>query len=108
MTMNRQMGVVLGIAFCMGAAGVAVAKEVPKKNAKPEAAKQEEAGAAMMAAMEKFATPGENHKRLTQLAGSWNATIKSWFGPGQPKESTGTSEVKAILGDRYIMEDYSG
>ena len=88
------------ISGCLGvalAAGMAVAQDKKKggKEADPEA---------MMAAYEKAATPGEHHRLLQKHVGKWNLTLKSWGTPdGQPMESTGTAEIKSILGDRYIQ-----
>ena len=64
---------------------------------------------AMMAAMMKYMTPGEGHKALDNLVGTWNVKVTAWMAPGQPPmESTGTSETSWILGGRYIEERASG
>ena len=77
-----------------------------KKPADEKAAAQE---AAMMAAWQKFATPGEQQAWLQKMmAGSWTTSNKMWMGPGDPTSSTGTAEVKTILGDRYIEEEHTG
>src|SRR4051812_38812448 len=60
---------------------------------------------ALMEAMMKAATPGEQHKKLAELAGSWEFTMKMWFDPSKSAtESKGTSESKAIMGGRYLEE----
>ncbi len=65
--------------------------------------------AEMMAKWQEYATPGENHKALDQLVGSWNYTVKFWETPeAAPTESTGTSEIKWILGGRYIQQSTKG
>jgi len=57
-------------------------------------------------AMRKSATPGPFHKKLEPLVGSWTWTSKFWFDPSKsPKEGTGTSERKWILGNRFVAED---
>jgi hypothetical protein len=90
------LGLIAGAAFA----------DAPKK--KPDAAKPAGGGdeAAMMAAMEKAGTPGENHKLLQKFEGSWTATIKSFMGP-KPTESQGTSEAHMILGGRFVEEKVS-
>jgi|HubBroStandDraft_1064217.scaffolds.fasta_scaffold199699_1 hypothetical protein len=55
---------------------------------------------AMMAAMAKYSQPGEQHKWLQALVGSWNTKTRAWMGPGKPIESTGSAEIKPILGER--------
>lgn len=65
--------------------------------------------AAMMAAYEKAGTPGEAHKHLQKQVGKWDVTMKSWMQPNQPPmESTGTAEVKPILGDRFVQTTFTG
>jgi hypothetical protein len=60
--------------------------------------------AAMMAAMEKAATPGEQHKQLAKMVGSWDVSIKSWMEPGKPPmENKGTAEIKSILDGRFTQ-----
>lgn len=59
---------------------------------------------AMMAAYEKAAEPGEQHKLLQKQVGKWNLTIKSWMAPDQPPmEATGTADTRSLLGDRYVQ-----
>ncbi|MBK8267654.1 MAG: DUF1579 family protein [Planctomycetes bacterium] len=53
--------------------------------------------------------PSDAHKLLTERAGSWKVTMKMWMmgeGSGPPMISEGTSEVKSILGGRYVSEDF--
>lgn len=64
---------------------------------------------AMMAKMQEYGTPNENHKVLQQLVGSWEYSVKMWMAPdAPPDESTGNSEVSAILGGRFIQEISTG
>ncbi|GEM_PF-276487 len=63
----------------------------------------------MMEIYKKLATPGEPHKLLARMAGSWDAKVKNWMEPNKPPtESTGTSELKMLLGGRYLQEEFSG
>jgi Protein of unknown function (DUF1579) len=84
--------------------GVAVAQEKGDQARKNGKAGKEPDPQAMMAAYEKAAAPGEQHKMLQKQVGKWNLSLKSWHAPGQPpEESTGTAETKSLLGDRYIQ-----
>ena len=91
---------------------VSLAKDAPKMAAKEPhvagAKKPDDKEAAMMAAWQKYATPGEQHAWLKKMVGSWTSTTKMWMGPGDPMVTTGTAEVKSILGDRYIQEEHNG
>ncbi|HKI30352.1 MAG TPA: DUF1579 domain-containing protein [Gemmataceae bacterium] len=64
---------------------------------------------ALMEAMIKAGTPGEHHKRLGALAGSWDVTVKMWMDPSKdPTESKATSESKLIMGGRFLEEKVTG
>ena len=63
---------------------------------------------AMMELWKKLATPGEPHKLLATLAGSWTTTTKEWMEPGKPPtESTGTAEMKMLLDGRFLYQEYN-
>jgi hypothetical protein len=64
---------------------------------------------AMMETYAKLATPGEPHKQLTSLAGSWSTKTKEWMEPGKPAmESTGSCEMKVLLGGRFLQQECTG
>jgi hypothetical protein len=64
---------------------------------------------AMMEVYKKLATPGPQHKMLESMAGSWTTKITSWCEPDTPpRESTGASEQKMILGGRFLQQEFSG
>ena len=64
---------------------------------------------AMMDTYKKLATPGEPHKQLASLAGSWTTKTKSWMEPGKPPmESTGSCEEKILLDGRYLQQECTG
>lgn len=87
-------------------AAAASAQDKPKPKAAQPAAPDEKA---QMEAMMKAATPGENHKKLDAFVGTFDAKVKMWEKPGAPpKESTGTSEGKSVLGGRYVEEHFEG
>ena len=56
----------------------------------------------------KLAAPGPEHKKLEPLVGTFEASSKMWYAPGQaPTESKGTCENKWILGGRYVQQTYT-
>lgn len=60
---------------------------------------------AMMAKWAEYATPSEGHKALAFKAGSWNAKIKQYMSPdAPPMEAEGHSEMKWVMGNRYIQD----
>ena len=64
---------------------------------------------AMMEMYQKLATPGEPHKQLASLAGSWTTQTKEWMEPGKPpSESTGSVEMKTLLDGRFLLQEFTG
>ncbi len=64
---------------------------------------------AMMEAYQKLATPGEQHKQLSSLAGLWTTKTKEWTEPDKaPVETTGSAEMKMLLDGRYLQEEVTG
>jgi hypothetical protein len=64
---------------------------------------------AMMDLWKKLATPGEPHRLFASLAGNWTTTTKEWMEPGKPPtESTGTADMKMLLGGRFLYQEYHG
>jgi len=62
-----------------------------------------------MAKWQAYATPGEDHKVMEQLVGNWDYSLKYWSAPNTPpEESTGTNDVKWILGNRFLEMDVKG
>jgi hypothetical protein len=58
---------------------------------------------------QKVGTPGEPHKKLAKLEGSWITRTRSWMEPGKPPmESSGACEQKPILDGHYLQQVYSG
>jgi hypothetical protein len=83
------------------AASVAGAKE--KKAAKPMDPQ------AMMELYAELAKPGEPHKQLATLAGSWTTRTREWMEPDKPPvESTGSAEMKMLLDGRYLQQEITG
>ena len=89
-----------GLCFAMIAA-VAMAEDK-----KPEGQTDMQA---MMDVYIKLATPGEPHKQLASMAGSWNTKTKSWMEPNKPPmESTGSCEQKMLLDERFLQQECTG
>jgi hypothetical protein len=64
---------------------------------------------AMMELMQKVATPGEAHKKLNFLVGSWRTRNNMWMDPSKPPiVSEGTAEMKWVLGGRFVEQRYEG
>jgi hypothetical protein len=56
-----------------------------------------------MAKWQEYATPGEGHKVMEQLVGNWDYSLKYWMSPdAPPSETSGTNDVKWILGNRFL------
>ncbi len=65
--------------------------------------------AEMMAKMMELSKPGENHKRLQDLVGTWSYAVKWWMSPEAPPiESTGTTVSRSIMDGRYVLSEHSG
>jgi hypothetical protein len=64
----------------------------------------------MMKKWQEVMTPGEPHKMLQQMAGTWDVVTKNWMGgPGtEPSVTQGTAEMKMLLGGRYLQQDVAG
>lgn len=63
----------------------------------------------MMEAYQKAGTPGDAHKALDAMTGTWNTVIRFYQAPGAPpEESTGISENRWILGGRYLEQRFKG
>jgi len=51
----------------------------------------------------KYATPGEQHRLLDSIVGSFDTTAKYWLMPGgEPLQAKGSIESKWILGGRVV------
>jgi hypothetical protein len=80
-------------------------KAAPKKAPPAGAPSQEE----MMKAWMAVASPGEAHKKLEPVVGSFAVATKMWMDPGKPaEETTGTSESKWALGGRFVEQRVEG
>lgn len=89
--------------FVISTATVALAQEM--KHDMPMPPEQKAAMDAMMKAM----TPGDAHKLLNAMVGSWETKVTMWMSPGaEPTVTSATAETKWILGNRYLEERFRG
>jgi hypothetical protein len=64
---------------------------------------------AAMEMMQKLATPGAGHKKLDPWIGSWTSQMTMWMDPTKdPVKSEGSTELKWVLGGRYVQQTYEG
>jgi len=82
------------------------AQEGKSEAAPPEMTAEQKA---MFEAYEKAAKPGEQHKQLEAMVGTWTTKQSMWMDPKAPPMSeTGTSTNTLILGGRHLRSDYKG
>ncbi len=64
---------------------------------------------AQMDAWMKFMTPGEGHKALANMVGTFDAKVTMYPAPGAPPQvSSATSVSQWVLGNRYVQENVNG
>lgn len=108
-----------GMLFCAAAASIAVSSrafsgdEPAGGGGAPPGMNPDDMKAMMakMAECMKNMQPGKNHEMLEKFVGSWKTTTKMWMmgeGSGAPVVTEGTSEVKWILGKRFVREEHNG
>ena len=96
----RLMHLTLTCLCLVMSASLAVAKE------KKQEAKMDQQ--AMMETYQKLATPGEPHKQLASLAGSWTTKTKEWIELDKPPmESVGTCDFKMLLDGRFLQQEFT-
>src|SRR6266851_4107496 len=100
----RLLGIGLALAVLLSAGAVAQEKAAKRKKA---AGPPDEK--AMMEAMQKAGTPGDAHKKLEAVVGTFDVKMKMWMDPTKPaEESTGSSENSWVLGGHYVEMKYQG
>jgi hypothetical protein len=64
---------------------------------------------AIMANMQDYSTPNENHTLLATLAGNWDAEVSHWMDPkGEAMNSPSTATATIIHGGRFLEQKFSG
>jgi hypothetical protein len=103
----KSKGILAGLAFLIVIAALAIGADEKAKKTTPAAGKMDEK--AMMEMMAKYSTPGEEHKKLEALAGTWDATVKMWMDPNAPPQETkGVAENRMTMGGRFLEQNYEG
>lgn len=101
----------LSLAACVVAAtfgSVQLFADDAKKDAKPATQPAMMDQAAMMAAWQKYATPGKEHADLAKWEGEWVTEMED-LTPGMGGEkSHGTASARMIMGGRVLQEDFKG
>lgn len=88
--------------------GISLSSHAESSNTEQDG-NMEQMRAKYMKKWQEYATPGEGHKVLEQLAGNWDYSLKYWSSSdAPPEESTGTNNVKWILGNRFLEMDVKG
>jgi hypothetical protein len=86
--------------------GLAAAASAQQKAKKPAAVPDEKA---MMEAWQKAMTPGDMHKKLDAIVGTFETSGRTWMDPAKPPEdSVGSSVNTWVLGNRYVQTKYEG
>lgn len=99
--MRRKVFVPLALVLLCSSVVLAADDPKPKQMSAEEKAGME----AMMRAM----TPGENHKMLDGMIGTFDAKVSMWMKPGAPPMvSTGKSVNSWILGNRFVEQKFDG
>jgi len=101
--------IALGCLVVLTMAGIAAKIAVPGEE-REEPAKGAPSQEEMMRQWEAIATPGEKHRLLDPLVGTFEATMKMWMGgPGSPpSESKGKMTSRWVLGGRFVLQDFEG
>lgn len=63
---------------------------------------------AQMDAWMKFATPGDGHKPLASMVGTFDAKVTTYQPGAPPQVSSATSVSTWVLGNRYVQENVTG
>jgi hypothetical protein len=96
----RKLATLLVLTFLVASLAIADTPKAADKAAQQKAA---------MDAMMKAATPGDAHKKLNAMVGTFDAKIKMWMEPGAPPmESTGKAVNEWVLGGRYVQQRFDG
>jgi hypothetical protein len=104
--MRQRSRVAVALALALGLAAAAFAQEKAKKPAGKSAPPDEKA---MMEAWQKAMTPGDMHKKLDAIVGTFDTSGRTWMDPAKPPEdSVGNSVNTWVLGNRYVQIKYEG
>lgn len=64
---------------------------------------------AMMEQWKKSATPGDMHKKLEDMVGTFDADVRMWMDPSKPPEDSKSTSVNTwVLGGRFVETKHEG
>jgi hypothetical protein len=96
---------ILALGFVLSASLVAQEKKKPAAKAAPKPPDEQ----AMMEAWKKASTPGEMQKKLDDMVGTFDASVRMWMDPSKPPEDSTAKSVNTwVLGDRFVETKYDG
>ena len=105
MKVRKSLAGVLALGMVILASAAALGADKAKKSAKAGPPDEK----AVMEAMAKAGTPGDAHKKLDPMVGTFDTKAKMWMDPSKPAEETsGKTESKWVLGNRFVQETYEG
>ncbi len=58
--------------------------------------------------MAERAALADEHKRLADMAGTWDGEVFFWMAPGEPQKSKGTMTCRPALGGRILLGEWKG
>ena len=91
----------------MASAALALAAALGAQEPTPKASSSGDK--ARLEAWQRASTPGEPHKKLEALVGTFDTRVRSWIDPSKPPEdSVGTSVNTWVLGGRYVEQQFDG
>jgi hypothetical protein len=96
---------ILALGLVLSASLVAQEKKKPAAKAAPKPPDEK----AMMEAWKKASTPGEMHKKLDDMVGTFDASVRMWMDPSKPPEDSTSKSVNTwVLGNRYVETKHEG
>jgi hypothetical protein len=57
-------------------------------------------------AQEGIPHPGPEHELLKQFEGTWDASVKTYMGPGEPNQARGTERNRMGMGGLWLLQDF--
>lgn len=98
--MRYKHPVLIGLCVALAASSALAKEHKEGKSMDPEAQK---------ALWTKLAAPGEQHRLLAGLAGSWTTKTREWMEPDKPPvETNGSAEMKMLLDGRFLQQEMTG
>ncbi len=95
-----------GLVVSLVALGVRAAQAQQGKAAPPPMDPKQQAA---MEAAQRLSAPGDGHKALEPLVGTWTYTAQWWMAPEAPAETmTGTAVNSLVFGGRFLKQEFHG